>query len=821
MIRSDWHLGQRNIPPSPSGSGRTPPSRAPPHAPRPYPHAPLTLIAWARDVGKDRGASGEGSHSCVHVARSHGLDPLTRSKPTATDPSGARTPDPVEVAGKVSRIVYNNPDTYWTVLRLEVDEKDLDKVQRARDLPIVGVLAGIHEGERLRVWGPIIDDPRYGKQIRATGFQVLLPSTAASIERYLGSGLVPGIGPTLAKQLVGRFGDTTLDVIDKNPERLTQVKGIGKKKIEKLLESWRKHTHVREVMVFLQGLHLSPGLTRRVIAEWGSNAVGRIRQNPYDLAKDVWGIGFLRADRVAKELGIGPDHPERLKAGLVHVLREARTDGHVALPRELLLDQAQELLRSDRAALEAGVDAAILGERVIEDTDSGLLYAPELFRAERRVAERLLQLRDEGPASVLPELELDLVIADAEQRLGILLADRQREAVRAALTSPVTVITGGPGTGKTTIVRVVVAALDRAGLAVDLCAPTGRASKRLAVSTSRDARTIHRLLEWNPNEARFSRDEDEPLKADAVVVDETSMVDLSLMDCLLRALKLGARLLLVGDVDQLPSVGPGQVLRDIIDSGAVTVVRLSEIYRQAEGSLIVKNAHRMLHGELPIASLDSERSDFFWIEKDDAEDIRNVLGRMITERIPKAFGLDPGRDVQVLTPMHRGPLGSEGLNALLSELLNPVGRSVSPLARFAMGEKVMQIKNDYEKEVFNGDVGFVDRVAEDGKTLFVRFEEPEGRLVKYEDKDQDDLVTAWAITIHKSQGSEYPAVVVPLHTTHYMMLKRNLVYTAITRGKKLVVVVGSRRALTIALGDDTVQPRHGRLRDRLVAGAIA
>jgi exodeoxyribonuclease V alpha subunit len=710
---------------------------------------------------------------------------------------------PVELTGEVIRIVYINPENHWTVLRLNAEDGSL--------VTAVGTLAGVQEGEQLRVWGRWIRDRRYGTQVQVQRYQVLMPASASAIERYLSSGMVNGIGPKTAKLLVKRFGDKTLEVIDKNPERLRSVRGIGQKRLAQLLKSWSENTELREIMVFLQGLGISPIIAVKIYKTYGATAVGRVRANPYDLALDVWGIGFQKADKIAAELGISDDHPSRLRAGLLHVLQEARGQGHVCLPRELLLESGEALLGVPAMELGAELGHLELSARIVVEKLHDLIYIPELYQCELSVAKSLLRLMD--AAVTLPaESLIQLAIGRAQGHLGLELSNAQERAVRTAITSRVAVITGGPGTGKTTIVRAIVSALEQLNEKVLLCAPTGRAAKRLAIATDRDARTIHRLLEWQPQEMKFARDEYNPVNADAIIVDEVSMVDLPLLDRLLAAAPQGARVIFVGDVDQLPSVGPGAVLSDIIASGQVDVVILDEIYRQAQDSLIVTTAHRMLHGQMPKQMpKDDEISDFYWLERDDPEGIQGIIKKVITERIPAAFGLDPIHDVQVLTPMHRGLLGSEGLNEMLGELLNP-NRGNS---RLAVGDKVMQIKNNYDKSVYNGDVGFVDRIAEDGRTLIVRFDEPDKRIVLYEPQEQDQLVNAWAITIHKSQGSEYPAVVIPIHTQHFIMLRRNLIYTAVTRGSRLVILVGSRRALGLALRESTVVPRYGRLEERI------
>ncbi len=716
---------------------------------------------------------------------------------------------PAQLEGTVARIVFSSADDHWTVLRLKRD----DGLHGTASQTVVGVLAGVREGERLRVWGQWVDDRKYGRQFRASKYQIVLPSTLRGIERYLASGAIRGIGPKTAHLLVTTFGRETLEVIDKEPERLKSVRGLGKKRVDQIIRSWREQVGVRDVMVFLQGLGITPGLAGRIFKHYGVDAIGRVRSNPYELAQDIWGVGFLKADQIGKQLNIADDAAIRIEAGLLHVLRTARGDGHCCLPRDTLFETVENLLgvAADFDSMTAALGSLCERLLAVFETDSQRVYTAELYDAEERIAEAIVQ-RFSGELLMDPAALREQQVRYAEQGLGIELSGRQRDAVSAVLENRLLVITGGPGTGKTTIIRAVVAALELGRKKVALCAPTGRASKRLASATGRDARTIHRLLEWQPHEGTFGRDEHNPLDCDILIVDEVSMVDIPLFDHVLRALKEGARLLMVGDADQLPSVGPGAVLRDVIESDVIPVIHLDQIYRQASGSMIVENAHRILRGELPEApEAGDTESDYYWIDRDDPAGIQDAIQKVITKRIPAAFGLDPGRDVQVLTPMHRGPLGTEGLNAMLNVVLNPDGEG----GRFRTGDKVMQIRNNYEKEVYNGDVGFVQRVTGNGKTLIVRFDEPNTRLVTYDGDDVDQLVMAWAISIHKSQGSEYPAVIIPLHTQHYMMLRRNLLYTAVTRGRKLVVLVGSKRALRISVSDATVSRRYGGLVDRL------
>ena len=714
---------------------------------------------------------------------------------------------PAEVTGTVVKVVYSNPDTYFTVLSVAPDSGSVP-------VAVVGVMAGLREGERVCVTGHWERDKR-GWQIKMERYRIALPVSRDGVERYLSSGLIPGIGKHTARLLVKRFGDQTLEVIRDSPERLRTVKGIGQKKIAELSRAFREHAGYAELLAYLQGIGVSISMARKIHQALGDDAVGRLRANPWSLAEVIDGVGFRRADDIANGLGLSGDHPERVAAGLLHALEEARRDGHVALPKAELITAAAALLAVTEERVSPILDVLLVGGRAV--FDRGLTYLPPLHRAETRVCRNLFALAT-GLKSRIPDGLVSLHVAQAQSVLGVMLAPEQIAAVEIVIQAPVGVVTGGPGTGKTTTVRAIVTAFEALNKKVLLAAPTGRAAKRLSLSTSREAKTLHRLLEWVP-QGGFQRGETKPLDCDAVILDEVSMVDLPLFDALLRAMRPGMHLVIVGDADQLPSVGPGSVLRDLIDSSVFPVTRLQQVFRQGKGSAITESAHRVLLGELPSPTPTGEKSDFYWIEKEKVDEIQELLPRLIKRRIPDAYGLDPVRDVQVLTPVHRGPLGADTINELLGDALNPSpdrhressGARTAP--RYVPGDKVMQVRNNYEKEVWNGDVGFVHTVSERGD-LHVAFEES-GRVAAYTASDRDELVPAWAITIHKSQGSEYPAVVLVLHATHHVMLRRTLLYTALTRGRQLVVVVGPRRALAQAIGAAAEAPRHGALRQRL------
>jgi exodeoxyribonuclease V alpha subunit len=719
--------------------------------------------------------------------------------------------------GTLERLVFNNPASGWSVARLLVEGI-------AQPVTIVGNLAGVRPGERLQLHGTWEEDRRYGRQFRVTSFRSTHPSTLEGIRKYLGSGLVSGVGPVTAERIVEKFGGDTLRVLEDEPQRLREVPGLGRKRAAAIRKAWREQRDIKDVMVFLQRHDIGTAHALRIFRTYGARSIATVTENPYRLAHDVVGIGFRSADRIAKALGLEADAPRRVEAGVRHVLEQALNEGHCFLPRRRLLARAVKLLhpgqldrdpepvQTQRVApeqVDAAIDRLLAREHLAAEPslESTPLYTRRIRDMEMECARALVRLRGAGSVGAI---DARRAIVSFERREGLQLSEGQREAVERALVSRVLVITGGPGTGKTTLVRALIRILGRRQRVV-LAAPTGRAARRLAEAAGREAVTLHRLLEWSPHQHRFQRDASAPLDADVFVVDETSMVDLPLMHHLLQAIRSGARLLLVGDVDQLPSVGPGAVLADIIDSDVVDCVRLSEIFRQDERGLIVHNAHLIRRGEPPRIPPAGERADFVFVERRRPEEILDSVSLLVCERLPQALRVDPRRDVQVLSPMNRGNLGTVTLNLELQRLLNPNGE---PLGTTGMrvGDKVMQVRNNYTLEVFNGDIGRVEAVDENEQAASVRFD---NRSLRYGFADLDELSLAYACTVHKSQGSEYPVVLLVLHSQHHLMLQRNLLYTAVTRARQQIVVVGERRALSTALRNDRGLERNTLLAERL------
>jgi len=729
--------------------------------------------------------------------------------------------------GTVERITYYNEETGYSVIRLNVPG-------RSDLVTVVGNLPEVQPGESLRLEGIWTTHPQYGRQFKAERCQQVLPATVEGIKRYLGSGLVKGVGPVTAARIVQRFGIETLRVLDEEPRRLREVLGVGPKRAAAVAKAWKEQKHIREVMLFLQGHGVTTGLAVKIYKTYGDDALQVVQEDPYRLARDIWGIGFKTADKIARDLGLPPDAPSRIQAGVAHALSQLADEGHVYAPEPDLLREATRLLEVDIELVSEAIgaldaDEVVRRERLIYPTADALqdarsttsqvreeqaVYLTPFYYGEIGVTHRLQALLESPTTRLFPfrSIDWDALLAQVTRGSDTQLSTEQREAVRTALTHKVTVLTGGPGTGKTVTVRTVIGALEALRCRYALCAPTGRAAKRLSEATDRPAKTVHRLLEYSPQEG-FRRNEENSLEADCLIVDEASMLDLLLTNHLLKAVDPAAHVLCVGDVDQLPSVGAGDVLRDIITSGRARVVRLQKIFRQAADSGIVVNAHRINQGRFPILN---RFDDFYFFSKEDPQEAAGLLVDIVQHRIPRKFGLDPVDEVQVMAPMYRGACGVANLNTSLQEALNPaasnrVERRLGGRA-FRVGDKVMQVRNNYERDVYNGDIGRVTGIDAVEQTLTVKID---GRPVVYDWGEADELVHAFAVSVHKSQGSEYPAVVMPMVTQHYMMLQRNLLYTAVTRAERLVVLVGTRRAIGIAVHNNKVRQRNSGLSVRL------
>jgi len=714
------------------------------------------------------------------------------------------------LSGIVERVTFHSAESGFCVLRV--------KVRGHRDLvTVLGSAADVHAGETIQASGRWEQHREHGQQFRALFLQIVPPSSIEGIKRYLGSGMIKGIGPHFAAKLVAAFGEDVFDVIEQTPQRLLEVNGVGKTRLARITKGWSEQKAIREIMVFLQSHGVGTSRAVRIFKTYGADAIPLVKENPYRLARDIRGIGFKTADQLAEKLGIPKTSMIRARAGLSYALLQAVEDGDCALPESDLIKLAEKLLEISRDIL---VDALALEAQegnVVQNTVEGApcVFLPHLRHAEDVVATIIRNLAVGQPP--WNDIDPEKALPWAEDRLNVKLADGQKDAIRQVLQSKVLVVTGGPGVGKTTIIRSMLAVLKAKGVNALLAAPTGRAAKRLAESTGLEAKTIHRLLVFNPKEGGFVHGSDNPLDCDLMILDEVSMVDMSLMAATLKALPNTSALVLVGDVDQLPSVGPGQVLADLIASGHVPVARLTEIFRQASESRIIVNAHRVNRGAMPDLTAPATESDFYYVESLDAENAAAKVVKAVSERIPARFGFDPIRDVQVLCPMNRGGAGARALNLDLQTALNPPHADKPSVERFGytyrIGDKVMQIANNYDKDTFNGDIGFIKKIDAEEAEAFVDFD---GRDVVYPFNEMDEIVLAYATTIHKSQGSEYPAVVIPVVTQHYTMLKRNLLYTGMTRGKKLVVLVGQKKAIGIAVRGIQGRRRWSKLKELLI-----
>ena len=704
----------------------------------------------------------------------------------------------IKIRCVIDHITYQNQENGYSVMRVKVkDYKD--------PVTLVGNLLDVPVGAVLLCEGDWKMDKRYGNQFVAETWEEVMPATVYGIEKYLGSGLVKGIGPKFAHLIVEKFGTDTIEIIEDNIERLYEVAGIGKKRVEKIKESWEKQKDIKNVMLFLQQYGVSTAYAAKIYRQYGKESIEKVKDNPYRLADDIWGIGFKTADGIASKMGYENNDIRRCKSGLLYTLNELSNDGHVYAVEEQLVESAKKLLEADEEPIREALKEMLASEDLIEENEA--IYLPPFYHSERGTAKKLLSLLLVNTSTLFDgQMDIDAI----QKQSGIEYDDVQIAAIKQAIDSKVMVLTGGPGTGKTTTTQGIIAAYKAAGLRILLAAPTGRASKRMSEATGMEAKTIHRLLEYNPQDG-YKRNDENPLEGDALIVDECSMIDIILMYNLMKAIPEHMRLVMVGDIDQLPSVGAGNVLRDIIESEKIPVIRLTRIFRQAQSSRIVMSAHAINQGRFPDIS-NGMNTDFFFIKKDDPEQVADEIVRLVRDRLPKAYK-QPLCNIQVLTPMQRSVVGAGNLNTVLQQALNHNTLSLSRGGNtYKLGDRVMQIRNNYDKNVFNGDIGTVEKVNLEDRTLTINFDDT---MMEYEASELDEVVLAYATTIHKSQGSEYPIVVIPVLMTHFVMLQRNLIYTGITRAKKICVLIGQTKALSYAIRNLTVSKRNTLLKERL------
>ncbi|MFM8455035.1 MAG: ATP-dependent RecD-like DNA helicase [Gammaproteobacteria bacterium] len=722
--------------------------------------------------------------------------------------------DLTALQGSIERVTFHSEETGFCVLKVQVQGyKEL--------VTVTGSSSKISPGEYLEFSGHWINDSKYGQQFKAKYLKTIPPSTLEGIEKYLGSGLIKGVGPHFAKLLVDQFGNTVFDVIEKTPEKLRGLPGIGKQRYDQIIESWHSQKIIRNIMVFLQSHGLGIAKAVRIFKTYGADAVEKVRENPYRLALDIHGIGFKTADQLAQRLGIDPNSQIRAEAAVRHVLQEVCSFGHCAIPQEELLEKTHDLLNIDEKIIqEAIVHETALGRLVQEDIQGKpSVFLANLYRAEWGISEHLFRL-SRSPIGFYTKEAIEAEIEAVQNKVGIELSSSQQAAIHTLLNNKISIVTGGPGVGKTTLVNSILQIFLRKRTKVLLAAPTGRAAKRLQETTLQEAKTIHRLLEFDPKHYGFKRNAKSPLDVELLIIDETSMMDVYLMHAVLQALPNEARLILVGDVDQLPSVGPGMVLSNLINSCQIPTVKLKEIFRQAQGSLIIQNAHAVNQGRFPKSPPPpspegAALSDFYLIAKESPEEIHATVLELVTHRIPNRFGLNPLTEIQVLVPMNRGLLGVRQLNLELQQKINPEMRNkINKYGiDFAEKDKVIQLVNNYDKEVFNGDIGFIQAIDLENQMIVINFDD---REVCYDFDDLEDLSLAYATTVHKAQGSEYPAIVMPLSMQHYTLLERNLLYTGMTRGRRLVILVGQMRALAMAINNFKASKRWGNLTQRII-----
>jgi len=705
------------------------------------------------------------------------------------------------ISGVVERITYVNEENGFSVIKI--------KSKGFSDLvTVVGNLASVNVGSALRLKGSWKFDSKFGRQFNAVDYRETVPATIAGIEKYLGSGLIKGIGPVYARRIVKHFKEDTLRIIEESPELLINVEGIGQKRVEMIKKAWMEQKEIKNVMLFLQSNGVSTAYAVKIYKTYGNESINIVKNNPFRLADDIWGIGFKTADKIAQQLGFEKNSFERCRSGIIYVLNELSNDGHCYLKREQLVEEAVKILEIDEDLINATLDRMI-EEKTVESDEDNAIYLPAFYYSETGVAKRIIEILSEK--SKIMSIDIERIIDQIQLEHGISYDEVQLEAIRAAAASKFMVLTGGPGTGKTTTTLAIIKVYQKMGLKVLLAAPTGRAAKRMSETTGMEAKTIHRLLEFKPDSG-YQRNADNPLECDVLIIDETSMVDIVLMYNLLKAVTNETIVILVEDVDQLPSVGAGNVLRDIIDSGIIKVVKLTRIFRQALGSAIITNAHRINKGEMPILK-GGRNSDFFYIKEEEPSKIAETIKSLCSKRLPDYYKVDPINDIQVLCPMQRGEVGAQNLNIILQEALNPTDETIKYGGTiYRLKDKVMQIKNNYDKNVFNGDVGIISRIDLEDKTLTISFD---GNDVEYDVTELDEVTLAYATTVHKSQGSEYKIVVAPFTMQHYMMLQRNLLYTCVTRAKKVFVLVGSIKAIGIAVSNSKIQHRNTMLAKRL------
>lgn len=705
------------------------------------------------------------------------------------------------MSGIVERITYTNEETGFSVIKIR--SKGFHGL-----VTVVGNLAAVSVGAVLRLKGEWKHDSKYGKQFNAHDYRETVPATVAGIEKYLGSGLIKGIGPVYARRIVNHFREDTLRVIEEQADRLLEVEGIGQKRVEMIKKAWQEQKEIKNVMLFLQSHGVSASYAVKIYKTYGNESINIVKTNPYRLADDIWGIGFKTADKIARQLGFDKNSYERCRSGIIYVLNELANEGHCFAVREQLVSETVKILELEEPMVKSTIDRMVEEKWVIPD-ENNAVYLPPFYFSETGTAKRIKEiLAVQAPKRAV---DIERVVKEVQAECGITYDEVQLEAIKTAVTSKFMVLTGGPGTGKTTATLAIIRVFQKLGASCILAAPTGRAAKRLSETTGMEAKTIHRLLEYKPPEG-YRRNGENPLECDVLVVDETSMVDIILMYNLLKAVSNETVVILVGDVDQLPSVGAGNVLKDIIDSGTVPVVRLTRIFRQAMGSAIITNAHRINRGEMPNLR-GGRNSDFFFIEEEDPLKVTETVKDLCTKRLPGYYKIDPINDIQVLCPMQRGGTGAQNLNTVLQEALNPTNVTIKYGGTvFRLNDKVMQIKNNYEKNVFNGDIGTIVKIDMEDKTLVIRFD---GNDVDYDATELDEVVLAYATTVHKSQGSEYKVVVAPFTMQHYMMLQRNLLYTCVTRAKQVFVLVGSKKAVAIAVSNNKIQRRNTMLAKRL------